>query len=129
DENVQKAFAELTEAMGLYASDRETLLDDLHEFTKRYAKKRPATNDAQHEARTVFDPISERSRRLIKQIDLLYKLASRVADFGAALASDDAVSAAYERRTSAKLVKRLDEKRKAAVDQLKHASYFHRQVA
>ena len=34
----------------------------------------------------------------------------------------------YDRRAASKLVKQLDEQRKAAVEQLKHAVYFHRQV-
>jgi len=43
--------------------------------------------------------------------------------------ADDAFSAAYDRRATGRLVKQLDEERKAAVEQLKHATYFHRQVA
>ena len=35
---------------------------------------------------------------------------------------------AYDRRATGRLVKQLDEERKAAVEQLKHAVYFHRQV-
>jgi type I restriction enzyme M protein len=35
----------------------------------------------------------------------------------------------YDRRATGRLVKQLDEERKAAVEQLKHAVYFHRQVA
>ena len=62
-------------------------------------------------------------------MDLLYKLAARVADLGAELAADDEISAAYDRRATGRLVKQLDEERKAAVEQLKHAAYFHRQVA
>ena len=38
-------------------------------------------------------------------------------------------AAAYDRRATGRLVKQLDEERKAAVEQLKHAAYFHRQVA
>jgi len=59
----------------------------------------------------------------------VYKVAARVADLGAEIAVDEAISAAYDRRAVAKLVKQLDEERKAAVEQLKHAAYFHRQVA
>jgi len=51
------------------------------------------------------------------------------ADLGAELAADDEISAAYERRATGRLVKQLDEARKAAVEQLKHAVYFYRQVA
>jgi len=35
---------------------------------------------------------------------------------------------AFDRRATARLVKQFDEERKAAVEQLKHAVYFHRQV-
>jgi len=129
DENVVRAVTELNEAADLYASDRETLVGELRTFEKKYAKALPGTNDAQHEARKAFDGAAEMSRGLIKQIDLLYKLASRVSDLDAALAGDDAVSAVYDRRATGRLAKRLDDERKAAVEQLKHASYFHRQVA
>jgi type I restriction enzyme M protein len=79
--------------------------------------------------RKAFDPHAEAIRGLVKQVDLLYKLAARVADLGAELAADDAISAAFDRRATGRLVKQLDEARKAAVEQLKHAAYFHRQVA
>ena len=62
-------------------------------------------------------------------MDLLYKLAARVADLGGELAVEDSVSAAYDRRATGRLVKQLDEERKAAVEQLKQTVYFHRQVA
>src|SRR2546427_7520771 len=72
--------------------------------------------------------MAERSKGLIKQVDLLYKLAARVADLAGELATDEAVAAVYDRRAASKLVKQLDEERKAAVEQLKQAAYFHRQV-
>jgi type I restriction enzyme M protein len=61
-------------------------------------------------------------------LDLLYKLAARLCDLGAELAVDDAISTAYDRRATGRLLKKLDEERKNAVEQLKHAVYFHRQV-
>jgi type I restriction enzyme M protein len=76
-----------------------------------------------------FDRNAEAIRGLIKQVDLLYKLAACIADLGAELAVDETISAAYDRRAAAKLVKQLDEERKPAVEQLKAAAYFHRQVA
>ncbi len=89
----------------------------------------PVENDGQHTTREAFDPIAEAIRGLIKQIDLLYKLAARIADESGELSADDTVSAAYERRTTGRLVKHLDETRRGAVEQLKHVVYFHRQVA
>ena len=51
-------------------------------------------------ARKAFDPSAEAIRGLVKQVDLLYKLAARVADLGADLAADDAISAAYDGRAA-----------------------------
>jgi type I restriction enzyme M protein len=123
------AAAELNEAGKLYGTDCTKLLAALDGFGKRYAKALPAVNDKQHDARRAFDPIAEAIRGLIKQVDLLYKLTARVADLGGELAGEEAVAAAYDRRAAGKLVKQLDEQRKAAVEQLKSAVYFHRQVA
>jgi type I restriction enzyme M protein len=123
------AAAELRAAAKPYEADRTKLLVHLDSFGKQYGKALPAANDKQHTVRRAFDPIAEAVRGLIKQVDLLYKLTARVADLGGELASDDAVAAAYDRRTASKLVKQLDEERKAAVEQLKRAVYCHRQVA
>jgi type I restriction enzyme M protein len=122
------AVTEVREAATLYEADAKKLLGSLHAFVEKYAKALPDKNDAQHIARKAFDPNADAVRGLIKQLDLLYKLAVRVADLGAALAADDAISIAYDRRATGRLVKQLDEERKAAVEQLKHAVYFHRQV-
>ena len=123
------AVTELREATTLYAADAKKLLAGLTTFGQKYAKALPDKNDAQHSARKAFDPHAEEIRGLVKQVDLLYKLAARVADLGAELATDDAISAAYDRRATTRLVKQIDVERKAAVDQLKLAAYFHRQVA
>jgi type I restriction enzyme M protein len=123
------AVTELCEAATLYEADTLSLLASLTAFGQKYANALPETNDAQHAARKAFDPHAEAIRGLVKQVDLLYKLAAGVADLGAELGADDAISAAYDRRATGRLVKQLDEERKAAVEQLKHAAYFHRQVA
>lgn len=123
------AVGELREAATLYEADAKKLLASLGAFGQQHGKALPDKNDSQHAARKVFDPIAEAIRGLVKQVDLLYKLAARVADLGAELAADDAISTAYDRRATGRFVKQLDEERKAAVEQLKHAAYFHRQVA
>ncbi len=123
------AVSELHEANALYAADARNLLASLSIFDQKHAKALPDRNDSQHAARKAFDPIAEAIRGLVKLVDLLYKLAARVADLGAELAGDDAISAAYDRRATARLIKQLEGERKAAVEQLKHAAYFHRQVA
>ncbi|MGH9890984.1 MAG: SAM-dependent DNA methyltransferase, partial [bacterium] len=92
----------------------------------------------------------------VKQVDLLYKLAARVAQLAGEFAVIPAgkpefsrqgqqgpntsmcldsgqsmpgmTEYAFDRRATARLVKQLDEERKAAVEQLKHAVYLHRQM-
>ena len=51
-------------------------------FLKRFAPSLPEKNDPQHKARRMFEPIAELIKGLIKQVDLLYKRAARVADLG-----------------------------------------------
>ena len=123
------AAGELAGARALYEADRARALADVDGFGKKYAGAPPAGNAAQHAARERFDPIAEALRGLVKQLDLLFKLASRAADAGAELSRDEAVAAAYDRRAAGKLVKQLDEARKGAVEQLKQVVYVHRQVA
>ena len=126
---VAETLAELRQAAKAYATDRATLLSALASFYKAHGKPPPATNDKQRAARKVFDPNAERIKGLIKQVDLLYKLAFRIAANAADLAADEAVAATYDRREAAKRIKLLEEQRRAAVDQLKHAAYFHRHIA
>jgi len=128
-QQLTEAVTELSETATLYESDREKLLTSISSFNEKFAKASPTENGAQHTAREQFDPIAEAMRGLIKQVDLLFKLAARVADLGAELAADDVISAAYDRRATARLVKQLDEERKSAVGLLKQSVYFHRQLA
>ena len=90
------AVSELREAATLYGADAKKLLASLTAFDQKWAKALPDKNDAQHTARKAFDPNADSIRGLVKQVDLLYKLAARVADLGAELVADDAISAAYE---------------------------------
>jgi type I restriction enzyme M protein len=122
------AMAELRQAEALYASDAKQLLTDLTAFVNKHAKALPEKNSTQRAARKAFDPHAEATRGLSKQLDLLYKLAGRVADLGAEMATDELISVAYDRRATGKLVKQIDSARKTAVEQLKQAAYFHRQV-
>jgi len=128
------AVAEFTDAERPYESDRDKLFADLGKFLDRYAKKLPKSNDEQHAARNGFDPIAEHIKGLTKQIDLLYKLTARVIDFAAEFPfpagegnGDGTKMSGF--RTARRLLKQLDEERKAAVEQFKQAVYFHRQVA
>ncbi len=97
-----EALVELRDASKAYESDRTRLLADLAAFGKTNSKAPPATNEKQHAARKAFDPIAERIKGLIKQVDLLYKLAARTAAAGNELAKDESFAAAYDRRATGK---------------------------
>lgn len=123
------ALAELAEAAAPYRADADVLTAKLLAYAQAHTPA-PVSNKPQHAAREAFSPLAEGCRGLVKQVDLLYKLAARVADQAATIASgDDGLSALWERRANARLVRQLNDARKAAVEQLKLAPYFHRQVA
>jgi len=124
-----EALMELRDACKAYESDRTRLLADLAAFGKSNSNPLPSTNEKQHAARKAFDPLAERIKGLIKQVDLLYKLASRVVTTATELAKYESIAALYDRRATGKLAKQLEEQRKTAVEQLKHAAYFHRHIA
>lgn len=123
--------AELREAAELYLKDRKALVAELGKFARNGAKP-PTTLKPLHAARAAFDPSIERLKGLVKQIDLLYKLADRghdqLAKLLAALGDDVPDGLAYDRRGAGKLLKQLDEERQAAAEQLRAAVYFHRQA-
>jgi len=135
---LMEAAAELADAEQPYETDRARLLADLDSFRMQYTAatalppgEEPGlweTNQALHAARRKFDPIAEAIRGLVKQVDLLYKLTARMADLGSELAVVESVTDVYDRRAVGRLVRQLNEERKAAVEQLKHVAYFHRQV-
>jgi type I restriction enzyme M protein len=136
------ALAELAETTNAYAGDRDSLLKGLVAFRKTTCKTLPSTNKAQHSARAAFDPIADGIKGLIKQIDLIYKLTARSADAAATLAADKVAGEHLDRRELSRQVKSLDAirhgwddvvagqpvHRPGAVEQLKAAAYFHRQI-
>lgn len=122
------ALAEWMEAANAYAADRAALTEGVAAFCKKFAPP-PQTNDAQHAARQAFDPLADAARGLIKQIDLRYKLAARAAQLAQELSTDEAAAEFFDRRATSKLIKQLDQARHTAVEQLKAATYLHRQIA
>ena len=108
------ALTELVEAATAYDSDRTGLLADLTVYLSTCCANLPVDNTAQHEARRAFDSLAERIKGLIKQVDLLYKLAARSGQVAQELALDD-TGKSYDRRAINKLLKQLDEERKATM--------------
>lgn len=121
-------LAELGEAESAYGADRDRLNGGLAAFRKLYQAAPPTLNLDQHGAREAFDPLAEQAKSLVKQVDLLYKLAARCAQLAQELAGFEAAAEFHDRRQAGKRLKQLDEERKQAVEQLKSAVYFHRQI-
>jgi type I restriction enzyme M protein len=123
------AVAELDRAAGLYEADAKSLLADVQALHDTHAQSLPDDNEGQHATRTAFDAQADGMRGLVRQLDLLNKLAVSAADLGAELAAaKPIVCTDSDRRAIGRLVKRLDDDRRAAVEQLKRAVYVHRQV-
>lgn len=122
------ALAEAQDAVMAYEADRATLLAKLTAFLKLHGAALPLTNQSQHTARQEFDQLADRIKGLVKQVDLLYKLAARIGQVAQELAMVAEVAECYDRRAANKLIKQLDEQRKQAVEQLKQTAYFHRQI-
>ena len=122
------ALSELAEALSSYETDRESLVSELEVFGKATVKVPPASNTDQHAARQAFDPLSESIRGLVKQVDLLYKLTARASQLAHDLSREDDAAEFHDRRAASRRIKQLDAERKAAVEQLKLAVYFHRQI-
>jgi type I restriction enzyme M protein len=128
-----EAVAELEEAFVAYLPDRSELTNRADSL-KALESALPLTNPAQHMARQACEALAERARGLIKQVDLLYKLAARACQVaqetppsplaGEGRGGGDATG----RRLLARKLKQLDAERKQAVEQLKLAVYFHRQI-
>jgi len=128
------ALAELVEAENAYNADRAKLVDGLASFRRLYETAPPAVNLDQHSAREAFDPLAEKAKGLVKQIDLLYKLVARCVQLAQELNNpplplgEGRGEGDFDRRLAGKRLKHLDEARKQAVEQLKLAAYFHRQI-
>jgi type I restriction enzyme M protein len=127
-QGLDEAMSEWRSATSAYATDRATLVTKLAAFCKSLTQPQQ-TNKAQHAARQIFDPLAVSARGLVKQIDLLYKLAARAAQLAQELATQDAAAEFFDRRTVGKLTKQLDDARKSAVEQLKDCAYLQRQIA
>jgi len=131
--SLSESLNELKNAITPYEKDRTRLVGGLERFRKDFDKNPPAANDRQHAAGKLFETDAEHAKGLIKQIDLAYKLASRAADAlnGLPLPPGEGRGEGNKKpdtRSIRRMLKQLDEYRKAATDQLRQVVYFHRQV-
>jgi len=122
-----ETLLEWTKAATRYVADRKKLLAAVDAWRKKFAKV-PADNTSQHAGRESFEPIAEGLKGLVKQADLLFKLATRAAEIAekelGAKGNGD-----WGGRAVNRMKKDLDAARRDAIEQMKQAAYFHKQVA
>ena len=126
-EKLTEAEKELVETTDLYEVDKAGLLAGVAEFSTLYCDALLSTNGEQHTASRAFELTAARVKGVIRQIDLLYKLLMRTVDYAekelAAKGQDT-----WDNRAVGRMKKEVDARRKDAVEQLKLARYFHKQV-
>ncbi len=123
-----EALSELVDAETAYDSDRARLIEGLTSFRSLYETALPVTNLNQNSARVTFEPLADKAKGLVKQLDLLYKLVARCAQLAQEIAMVEAAAEFHDRRLASKRLKQLDGARKQAAAQLKLAVYFYRQI-
>ena len=121
-----EAQKKLSEAKSVFTADIKTF-KQAAEKQKAAQKKQKTTNGALKKAVDRLAPLAESSRDLVRQTDLLYKLATRLIETCkqecTARASDT-----WVRRNIERARKTVDEARQRAVEQLKQVRYFQRQA-
>lgn len=123
-----EAFVEFDEAAATLAADVEALRQAIAPEQTTWAKEPPSDNAELNEAVERLAPLTVKTRDLVKQIDLAYKLAVRLVDYcekelGAK--ESELWPAKKEINRDRKLA---DTARQAVVVQLKRVRYFHRQA-
>lgn len=129
ERSLTDATSELREAAMSYSADAKKALAGLSVFVDKCAESVPATNDAQRVAREAFVASGDALHGLVKQVDLLHKLAARVTAIAGEMSTDETVAAVYDRSIVGRLLKRLETERGAAVGQMRQAAYFEKQMA
>ncbi|MBW2558313.1 MAG: N-6 DNA methylase [Deltaproteobacteria bacterium] len=117
---------ELADALPLFHADVEAVQKALAEQEMAW-KEQKTTNGELKKAVDRLAPLAESSRDLVKQTDLLYKLASRLIE-SCENECDAKASDFWVRKDINRTRKAADEARQQAVEQLKQVRYFWRQA-
>lgn len=121
-----EALRELDEAIALFRADVAAFRQTLAEQQAAWQTQR-SSNGALKEAVDRLAPLAEASRDLVRQSDLLYKLAARLIE-SCENEGEARESAAWSGREVNRLRRAADEARQAAVEQLKQVRYLWRQA-
>lgn len=126
DDAHTEPLQQLQDALKLFNKELSAFEKTIHKHVEKWDKK-PSTNAQLNQAVSSFEPIAETSRDLIKQTDLLYKLACRLIEVCEtelnAKENDE-----WSRTTITRARKAADEARQYAVEQLKQVRYYWKQA-
>lgn len=109
----------------------QVLTNDLQKWWNKYEYKEAASLLDFIDKDACLKDLAEQSRNLIKEIDLAYKLATRVIELAEANDAKDSEcwdSTLLNGRGRSNLRKTADEARKLAVEQLKRVRYYYKQA-
>ena len=125
--------AELQEwqhAFNQYKQDRKALVQELASYREQWCPNVLQSNEWQQHARQAFEPLATKAKALGKQLDSLYKIASRSLESGLTLSKKLNLPIPTDKATGspAQQRKALDEQRQQAGEQLKLMTYFYKQV-
>ncbi len=123
---VVETLKELNEALPAFKYDVEKFNKNLAEQQAAW-KKQKTTNGELKKAVDRLAPLAEASRDLIKQTDLLYKLAGRLIEDTVARMERER-NPGFTTRDITRARKAADEVRAQAVEQLKQVRYFWKQA-
>lgn len=121
-----EVLKELGKEAALFDQDIEQFRKNAQKAAKQW-EAAPDTNAALLKLTREYQPMAEASRDLIKQTDLIYKLATRLIDT-CEMECNAKESDAWVSRDIIRARKAADETRRLAVEQLKQVRYFWKQA-
>ena len=121
-----EVLKELDDAIPVFAADVEAFQKNLRE-QQAASKKQQASNGALKKAVDRLQPVADASRDLVKQTDLVYKLACRLIET-CEKECNARDSVAWSGKEITRARKAADEARARAVEALKQVRYFWRQA-
>lgn len=121
-----EVLKELDEAIPLFKNDADAFKKELTQQRDAWKKENFPGDDLRKPVESLA-PLADMSRDLVKEADLLVKLAGRLIET-CETEYDTKSSKAWENREIVRARKSLDETRSLAVEQLKKVRYFRRQA-
>jgi type I restriction enzyme M protein len=121
-----ETLAEFEKEWKLLTEDVERFRAGVRQAAKQW-EKAPDTNSGLNKLVTQFAPLAGSSRDLIKQGDLLYKLATRLIEI-CETECNAKDSGQWAGKDITRALKAADESRQTAVEQLKQVRYFWKQA-